>query len=257
MYIKDRYIETIICSARELKEHPQNWRRHPESQQRAMDEIFHRIGKTTALQGTRLADGSIQIFDGHLRKDLLKDEDVRVDIYDLTQQEVLYVLATHDPVSTMAEADQDLLDSLLSEVGKDLPGDIAGELEKLLDSTPSSSDTEYTKKVEAPIYEPKGEQPHVLELYDESKTNRLISEIEQQGITGHLRDFLIAAARRHTIFNYQKIADFYAQADPEIQSLMEDSALVIIDFNRAIELGYVQVSDAMMEQLHQEYPDEE
>jgi len=57
------------------------------------------------------------------------------------------------------------------------------------------------------------------------------------------RAFLIVAARRHTVLHYNKIADFYAHADAKLQALIEDSALVIIDFNKAIELGYVKLAE--------------
>ena len=51
------------------------------------------------------------------------------------------------------------------------------------------------------------------------------------------------AASRHTVFNYAKIADYYAHADAKMQSLMEQSALVIIDFEDAIKNGYARLSD--------------
>lgn len=55
--------------------------------------------------------------------------------------------------------------------------------------------------------------------------------------------FLIEATRRHTVFNYEKIADYYSHASKEMQKLMEQSALVIIDFNKAIESGYIKIKD--------------
>lgn len=50
-----------------------------------------------------------------------------------------------------------------------------------------------------------------------------------------VKAFLIDAASRHMVFNYKRIADFYAGQPKEIQELMESLALVIIDFDRAIE----------------------
>ena len=58
---------------------------------------------------------------------------------------------------------------------------------------------------------------------------------------------MLSAARRHTIFNYAKIADYYASATPEMQRLMEESALVIIDFDNAIANGYVKLNKRMAE----------
>lgn len=49
------------------------------------------------------------------------------------------------------------------------------------------------------------------------------------------------------MFNYSKIADYYASASPEMQELMEDSALVIIDFDDAIAKGYVKLNKRMVE----------
>lgn len=98
----------------------------------------------------------------------------------------------------------------------------------------------YSKKVEAPIYEIKGEKPKVSDLADSSKTKQLIAEINAtQDLPDELSYFLKQAAQRHTIFNYEKIAEYYANSSPEIQNLMEKSALVIIDFNKAIENGFI------------------
>lgn len=80
------------------------------------------------------------------------------------------------------------------------------------------------------------------ELYDEEKFQALCKEIKEAHVAKDIEDFLIWAATRHIKFNYSKIADYYAEAPANIQKLMEDSALVIIDFNKAIELGYVRVS---------------
>lgn len=40
------------------------------------------------------------------------------------------------------------------------------------------------------------------------------------------------------MFNYRNIAEYYAHATPEMQRLMEKSALVIIDMDNAIANGY-------------------
>jgi hypothetical protein len=61
------------------------------------------------------------------------------------------------------------------------------------------------------------------------------------------KQFLMAAASRHIVFNYSKIANFYAHSSKECQELMEDSALVIIDFNKAIENGFVKLSEELNE----------
>lgn len=105
------------------------------------------------------------------------------------------------------------------------------------------SKSKYVKKIEAPIYKPSNIKPHIRELYDASKTRRLIRQINQSAINEDIKEFLKIGAQRHTVFNYERIADYYAHADKETQRLMELSAMVIIDFERAIQLGYVRLSE--------------
>jgi len=114
----------------------------------------------------------------------------------------------------------------------------------------------YTRKIEAPIYEVKGEQPEIFELFDSSKADALTAEIESAILPDGVKEFLKYAAMRHTVFNFDKIAEFYAHSDKSIQALMENSALVVIDFQKAIELGFVKLSEAILDQYMKDYPDD-
>ena len=107
--------------------------------------------------------------------------------------------------------------------------------------------TKYTQKVDVPQYEPTGERPDIWELVDSAKADSFLEEIREANITDDEKDFLIKATRRLYEFNYKKIAEYYAQASPEMQELMEHLALVIIDFDNAIAYGYAQLSAALEE----------
>lgn len=111
----------------------------------------------------------------------------------------------------------------------------------------------YSVKVEAPVYTPNGHKPHLLSLLDESKTNRLIEEIKRSSLGDAEKEFLTAAACRHTVFDYEKIAEYYAHSDAVMQDLMERSGLVIVDFDKAIEHGYVKLCDDIRNQYLEEY----
>jgi hypothetical protein len=115
-------------------------------------------------------------------------------------------------------------------------------------------DSPYTNKTNAPIYEPTGQEHKPKQLYDPTKTQRLLSDIETADIPDDVRNFLVSAAHRHTAFNYSKIADYYATAPKEIQSLFEDSALVIIDFEQAIQNGFVKLDASVEEAFKQDHP---
>lgn len=111
----------------------------------------------------------------------------------------------------------------------------------------------YSTKIEAPIYEPKNKKPHLIELCDKSKTHRLIKEIDNSSLPLEEKRFLIDAARRHSVFNYEKIADYYSHSNKEMQNLMEKSGLVIIDFEKAIQYGYVRLCEEIRNQYLEEY----
>jgi hypothetical protein len=118
---------------------------------------------------------------------------------------------------------------------------------------PNLEEQKYSSKIEAPIYEPKNKKPHLLELCDKSKTHRLIKEIESSNLDYEEKKFLVDAARRHNVFNYEKIADYYAHSNKEMQHLIERSGLVIIDFEKAIQYGYVKLCEEIRNQYLEEY----
>lgn len=115
----------------------------------------------------------------------------------------------------------------------------------------------YTKEINIPQYEITGECPKLEELVNEEKTKSLIERIEKSDIPNDIKEFLIKASYRHLAFNYQNVAEYYAHADKEVQELMEESALVIIDYNDAIRNGYVQIKEAINEMIEEGVNNEE
>lgn len=102
----------------------------------------------------------------------------------------------------------------------------------------------YTAKIESPVYEPTTkDMPSISSLYDEAKTDELISEIKGSDLDNpELTKFLLSAARRHSVFRYDQIAEYYAHADERVRNLFVRSGLVIVDIDSAIEGGFVQLS---------------
>ena len=124
------------------------------------------------------------------------------------------------------------------------------------DTNSDKEDNLYTNKVITPEYLPKNEKPNISDLFNLEKYNELVSKIEISNLSPEDKKFLLCAASRHIVFNYEKIADFYAHSEKEIQELMEESALVIIDFDKAIELGYVKLKQDIADQQNLDYEDE-
>ena len=129
-----------------------------------------------------------------------------------------------------------------------LMGFDASDLASLFDpSAGAASAPVYSRKINTPIYQPQGDQPAIGDLADAGKALALVQAINASKVSDEEKQFLIAAAQRHIVFDYRNIAEYYCHASAEMQTLMEDSALVIIDFDKAIEQGYVRMSQALID----------
>lgn len=117
---------------------------------------------------------------------------------------------------------------------------------------PMGNDKKYSRAIKVPQYTPSEDKPNVSALYDTKKYNKLVAKIRKTPLPEEVQKFLITAASRHIVFNYSKIADFYAHSDKEIQELMEESALVIIDMDDAIANGYVALTEKMKQLIDEE-----
>jgi hypothetical protein len=163
-----------------------------------------------------------------------------------------YIIADNK-LAQNADWDNEMLALELGELGDlgfdlDLTGFAADEIAELLSPEEDEDDSKYSKKIDAPVYEPTGDCPPIVELYDKVKYEELTAKIYQDdSIDSEIKDFLLAAAARHIRFDFEQIAEFYAHAPPDLQQLMEDSALVIVDFDKAIAGGYVRLSQAISE----------
>ena len=174
---------------------------------------------------------------------------------DVDDDTALRIMLVDNRTSDLASNNEPELAELLIELAG-TPLELLGtgfdgnDLDQLLTDLDLTS--EYTGKVESPVYQPTGDRPDVSELYDESKTKTLLAAIDSAALPDDIARFLRVAAERHTEFRFDQIAEFYAHADKEIQMLMEESALIIIDFDQAIELGFVALTDAIAQQYRTE-----
>ncbi len=239
-----------------LLPYAKNARTHSDSQIDQIADSIKEFGFTNPI----LVDGTNGIIAGHGRFAAAKKIGlVEVPVIDLAhltpQQKRAYIIADNQ-IALNAGWDESILHEELKlleleQFDLDILGFSERELENLLEDdglVPNASTQQlYTKKIKAPIYEPKGEMPDLGELIDPIKTNQIKDQIFKSDVPQDVKDFLYEAARRHTVFHYEKIAEYYAHAPKEVQDLMEKSALVIIDFNKAIENGFVVMTKAIAE----------
>ena len=103
-------------------------------------------------------------------------------------------------------------------------------------------ESKYTRKVNVPIYEIKGEKPEISDMINTERADELIELIKSKNLPSDIEDFFIKTATRLYEYRYDNIAEFYAHQDKDVQEIMEKLALVIIDFDKAIENGYIQLN---------------
>ena len=231
------------------------WADNPRVNDHAVPELM-KVIKRFGFGSPIVARPNGEIIAGHTRLKAaleLRLVEVPVRFMDLDRDEAHLMALADNRVGEIAEWSEDLLADVLLDMetkGVDITGIgwDEGELASIMaKNDPLSGDAAYTTKIEAPIYEIKGERPDETDLVDKTRTLQLRAQIEEADIEPKVRAFLLAAAARHTVFSYDKIAEYYAHAPAEIQKLMEDSALVIIDFERAIELGFVKLTKDIAE----------
>jgi hypothetical protein len=103
--IRNRIVDHVTVRAGDLVPHPLNFRRHPQSQRDALAASLQEVGFARSLLGYRLADGRIQIIDGHLRAEHDPDALVTVELVDVSEDEARKLLLTLDPLAALAETD--------------------------------------------------------------------------------------------------------------------------------------------------------
>ncbi len=250
----------------QLLANPANWRKHPKEQVDALEGLLKQVGWVQRVIVNRTTG---HVVDGHARVELAirrSEKSVPVVYVELTPEEENLVLASLDPIGGLATTDSDKLAELLADLKvedealkamlHDLAEQAGADLSEMSDADVADALSDYSTKIESPAYTPKGEKPDVTTLADRTKTDRLIERIRATPeLPTEVRHFLELAAQRHTVFDYHSIAEYYCHASPEVQDLMEQSALVIIDFDRAIEEGYVELSKKLASIYLAAYPD--
>lgn len=241
----------------DLVPHPDNPRRMTEKQTKDL---------TASLSKFDLAEIPVintdnQLLAGHQRCKIMQlldrgDEeiDVRVPTRKLTKKEASEYLIRSN--KNTGEWDWDLLNEnfemkVLEDFGfEDFDFPEAGEGGAGGDGKPAPN---YSRKIESPIYQIKGDKPEIADMIKCEKHQQLMAELESAEVPEDVREFLRLASYRHVVFDYGKIAEFYAHADAQIQDLMEKSALVIIDFDKAIENGFVMMSKELADITGKDY----
>jgi DNA modification methylase len=134
----------------DLVGNPRNWRTHPQAQRDALAGVLDEVGW---VQDVIVNKRTGYLVDGHARVAVAAqrgEASVPVVYVDLSEDEERLILATLDPLSAMAEADDDALADLLAAVTAE-DGALAEMLEALAPLAPvDGSDTEAGEPADEP-----------------------------------------------------------------------------------------------------------
>jgi len=220
---------------------------NPRKNDSAVNAVVNSI-KEFGFRNPVIIDKNNTIVAGHTRVKAAQKLKIQtipcVIIDDLTEQQIKAYRLVDNKTSELSEWDMNLLDVELGDLF-----DFNMERFGFSLNDDNLDDSTYTDKVITPVYELNGESPDIDSLLDTEKADELINEITNSSIDEYIKDFLIKAAYRHYVFNYKKIAEFYVHASIEVQELMEKSGLVIIDYDKAIEYGFVKLHDFISQSL--------
>jgi len=180
MNVRDRIKELRRVKASRLRPHPQNWRTHPVAQQDALRGLLAEIGYADALLARELPDGSLELIDGHLRAEITPDVEVPVLVLDLDEKEAAKLLALHDPLAELAEADSDVLADLLEHVQTENEA-VQAVLDQMLSSSAKPWEGDSTEVARSEVQIPESFQV-VIECKDEAEQRALYERFTAEGL---------------------------------------------------------------------------
>ncbi len=112
MTVRNRIKRHVRIRAGDLVPHELNPRCHPEAQRRALLELYQEIGFARSLLAYELPDGRLKLIDGHLRAGLDPEQEVEVEVLDVSDSEARALLLSIDPLAQLADYDAQTLDEL-------------------------------------------------------------------------------------------------------------------------------------------------
>jgi hypothetical protein len=101
--------------------------------------------------------------------------------------------------------------------------------------------------IEIPIYKPNSYIPNINELANIEKTKNLNIKIDKLNIENELKEILKIRASFFTDFNFDKIADYYYNAENELKEIFENLGLVILTPEKALKNGFIELSENVFE----------
>jgi hypothetical protein len=182
MTMRDRVKELRRVPASELRANPKNWRRHPPAQKAALEGVLEDIGFADVVIARETDDG-LELIDGHLRQEVMGDQDIPVLIVDVTEEEADKMLLTLDPLAMMAEADHQALRALMEDLT--IPSSSVREMlaELIEDVTPSGTGIDNTRMILDQAVQLKPQREYIVVMCDtDAEFGQLIEHLQLKNV---------------------------------------------------------------------------
>jgi hypothetical protein len=173
---RNRIIGHRRVRAGDLIPHELNWRKHPSEQRAALIALYDEVGFARSLLAYELADGRLQLIDGHLRRDINPDMLVDVEVLDVTPEEARKLLLSMDSLAGLAESDTAAVAALRQSVDTDSP-----ELAELWQSL-ASAEAATGAALDAAAAAPAEQFLILVECRDEPHQVELLQQLRAEGI---------------------------------------------------------------------------
>ena len=133
MKYRHRIIAHRKVKAADIKPHPLNWRTHPDNQRAAVTALYAEVGEARSVLAYEDPEWGLTLIDGHGRREWLPDQELTVEVLDVTRDEARKLLLSMDPLAMLAgkdeaalaelrrttEADNAVLNALWDSLGQD------------------------------------------------------------------------------------------------------------------------------------------
>ncbi|MEI6325767.1 MAG: hypothetical protein WCO91_09990 [Gemmataceae bacterium] len=176
---RNRIVEHIQLPASELLPHENNPRIHGSFQKEALIALGREVGFARSLLGYRDALGRVRLIDGHLRREVMGNGEVCVEILDVTDNEARKFLLSIDPLAALAETELGPLEILRNLVATD--EDALATLWASIETLPEEVDLEKENKAEKAKNLPE-KWLVLIECENEAMQVLLLAEMQTRGI---------------------------------------------------------------------------
>jgi len=121
MKYRQRIKQHRRVKAADIKPHPLNWRTHPDGQRAAVMALVEEVGIARSGLAYDDPEWGLTMIDGHGRREWMPDEELEVEILDVTRDETQKLLLRMNPLAALAGQDEAALEQLREATAADSP----------------------------------------------------------------------------------------------------------------------------------------